>query len=1655
MKTKRYLSLFLLIISAVCSLFAQDTLLFENFDTPPGVKPDGWATEIGPSSIDYQFVNGGGTKEPDTPGSRRPPSSYSDTTNALYFFESINDRYTYLVTPPVDLEFSVKSELRFQHAQVGGNLGPGFSWDELAVYYKIHADSSWVESRKIGEYTDSVNRWTEQTILIPDEAHVDSCYFAFKSITHYGNGVCIDDVAVIETGIQERHVETISFHQDNTGFIPSGSKNNPILRINVSVKGNTGDVILNSLKINSLCDIDTDVTTDGVLLTYNSANLNLYAAIPIDTASFVLGEAIFSDLNLNLPTGNTSFWVSCDLESDAGHGNQIDVSVEKNCISINSDTYPASEASPAGSRTIRKAVFYDGFTTDKGWTLSGDFQRNRPLGKGGVFIGNSDPVYAAGDTMILGNDLTGLGGILGDYEPLQDRYDNLAVSPIIDLYYYNDVKLSFLRWLNIENSDTASIELSTDNGSSWTEIWSNSNTVFTDNTWTSFSLDMPASHRKAQSMIRINLGPTTKFDNFSGWNIENLAVTGNYIEYDVGPATLLSPVTGCGHSTDETVSIRVKNFGPGDTPAQIPVRYSFNGGATWTTDTVKSVIAFGGETDFVFSQGVDLSTPGTYNVILETLLEVDEESVNNTFDTIIYVDPTYSLPYNQSFEHGEDFWRSDGTLSSWEMGMPFNTFITEAATGDIAWVTDLDGNYSDLEDSWLTSPCFNFTGVNYPVFEFNLFHVTELDEDGIMLEYSLNNGQSWSRVGDMGDGDAYDWNWYNSNSIIALSGGHGWTGGSADWTNSRILLDTLVFRNQSSVKFRFHFSSDAINRTEGIGIDDIRVYDAPRDIGVIAIRYPITGCAQDIGDYVMVTVKNYGLDTLLTGDTLILGYDFDGESTVVDTFTLEADLLQNDTLQYTFNKPLIVLSSGTKDIEAFSLLPDDVDFYNETLTNDSTSKSIDVKLTPFVFLPPVIHSVRPDTIVLDAYTGQSEDTYVWQDASTDSVFNVTAIADGIYHVTASNALCDYRDTTYVYRLIADVGVTEVIEPVSDCELGSSVSPTMGITNFGTDTIHVGDSIPVRYSVDGGVLVEETAVASQLVFPGDTLEYTFTASIDMSALKSYDFVSFTDLPFDNNLGNDTLKSSVIVYGITSIDLGPDTVVRALSYTIDAGAAYNSYLWQDSSSNQTLLVDTTGVYKVTVTEGIKCENSDSLLVTIIVPDIAIQRLHNLNDACGLSATENLDLYVLNVGTDTLNTSDTIKISYQVNSGTLKHDALLVDRKVVPGDSILYSSSETVDLSGAGIYQFTINASYRKDVISGNNSFNQSVEMWGYPDVSLGSDRVVHDKADTLDAGSGFTSYLWHDGSTDQQFIIKYDERTLDSKYSVTVTDDKGCAALDEIIITFELWDLSINSITSPISACILSNQEELRVLVVNSGTYTIANEQLKIIASIDKGIPVTGQKNITLPLDPGDSLEFIFGNKFDFSIAGDYELKTYLIFGKDSDPSNDTMAVTISHVGDLPVDIGGTTDSIRTTLPHTLDAGADYIVYLWNGVSGNRTYNANSYGWHTLEVTDLYGCTKKDSVYLLQSTGLEDIRLAGELKVYPIPTNNKLNIEYRSQDSERLYLEIFDSKGGKILIKQYRYTDHIIESIDVKGMMKGVYFLKLRSDRKQIIKRVVIQ
>jgi len=177
-------------------------------------------------------------------------------------------------------------------------------------------------------------------------------------------------------------------------------------------------------------------------------------------------------------------------------------------------------------------IWEDGFEELTGWILNGEFEINSPQGLGGEY-GNPDPASAYAGSNVLGVDLTGLGVTLGDYESDLGAHEYFAISPAIDCNEFVGVGLSFMKWLNVEHPDYdhAYICVSNDNGTTWIEVWTNSNAI-TDNAWSSFNFDISEiADLNSEVRIRFSIGATDVSWQYSGWNIDDLIITGNSVVY--------------------------------------------------------------------------------------------------------------------------------------------------------------------------------------------------------------------------------------------------------------------------------------------------------------------------------------------------------------------------------------------------------------------------------------------------------------------------------------------------------------------------------------------------------------------------------------------------------------------------------------------------------------------------------------------------------------------------------------------------------------------------------------------------------------------------------------------------------------------------------------------------------------------------------------------------------------------------------------------------------------------------------------------------------------------------------------------------------------------------------------------------------------------
>ncbi len=208
--------------------------------------------------------------------------------------------------------------------------------------------------------------------------------------------------------------------------------------------------------------------------------------------------------------------------------------------------------------------------------------------------------------------------------------------------------------------------------------------------------------------------------------------------------------------------------------------------------------------------------------------------------------PISVFPYTEGFELSNGGWTTGGTASDWAWGSPTKPVITAAATGAKCWVVGgLTGSrYNDAEASWLQSPCFDFTGLQYPYISFAVFWEMERRFDGAGFQYSTNLGATWTNVGTVADPvNCLNDNWFNFSPINFLASlatvKDGWSGniqpnagscvgggGSGNWAGAQHTMPNLA--GMPNVIFRFIFGAGTqCNAYDGFAVDDIVIGEAP------------------------------------------------------------------------------------------------------------------------------------------------------------------------------------------------------------------------------------------------------------------------------------------------------------------------------------------------------------------------------------------------------------------------------------------------------------------------------------------------------------------------------------------------------------------------------------------------------------------------------------------------------------------------------------------------------------------------------------------------------------------------------------------------------------------------------------------------------------
>ncbi len=219
----------------------------------------------------------------------------------------------------------------------------------------------------------------------------------------------------------------------------------------------------------------------------------------------------------------------------ANNGSQVIYTPDSGYIGLDSFGFSADDGGtpPDGgdsnTATVSIEIINDIYSadmdTDPGWALDSGtgvskWRWGTPTGSGGKSHGNTDPTAGYTGSDVIGYNLS------GDYFDKISPTQWATTSPI-NCTGFTNVQLSFYRWLNVEDPtwDHAYIEVSND-GSFWNRIWENSEEI-TDSAWTLQTFDISSTADSEPSVfIRWGMGPTDASWRYSGWNIDDVIVSG-------------------------------------------------------------------------------------------------------------------------------------------------------------------------------------------------------------------------------------------------------------------------------------------------------------------------------------------------------------------------------------------------------------------------------------------------------------------------------------------------------------------------------------------------------------------------------------------------------------------------------------------------------------------------------------------------------------------------------------------------------------------------------------------------------------------------------------------------------------------------------------------------------------------------------------------------------------------------------------------------------------------------------------------------------------------------------------------------------------------------------------------------------------------------
>lgn len=610
-----------------------------------------------------------------------------------------------------------------------------------------------------------------------------------------------------------------------------------------------------------------------------------------------------------------------------------------------------------------------------------------------------------------------------------------------------------------------------------------------------------------------------------------------------------------------------------------------------------------------------------------------------------------------------------------------------------------------------------------------------------------------------------------------------------------------------------------------------------------------------------------------------------------------------------------------------------------------------------------------------------------------------------------------------------------------------------LQNNGLNTI---TTATLKYQLDGGTIYTSSFAGN--LPSADDIAFPFTDSIGILTVGTHNLKVWVNLPGDLNQANDTLKTTIIVYPSSTVNVNTLQNFDAFAGCSTAWGCETEICglsagWFNVPNTPTILGDSIDWRTLSGATGTAGTGPDFDHTTGTTGNyLYLETSGNNGNGCQFKEAR-LHSTCIDLGGTNNPSLDFWYHAYGSSIGTLNIDVL--------GDNG-WSKNVMPEISGN----------------QGNVWLNEVVSL----DSFAGEEVVINFRAKT---GGGFEG----------DFAVD-DIKTSTLPFANFSVANSLCLSGNVTLANTSLNALSYTWSISPNTFSYISgtnaNSANPQISFTNGGNYTIqligSNtsgndtllQQISVVAPLGNFTINANNNSIcegdTLHLtanvlgyngiytwDMGGNItttmlpELIIPNSTTANAGGLWTCSISNICGNVS-------ATQLINVYPLPSVSLGNNVTITTNDTLALNSGGGFSNYQWNNLTGTNQATYPVYGSQTgvgtfpywVEVTDANGCQNTDTILVTVNlfVSISSIENEGDVILYPNPNNGAFYISLNATSGQDLHLQMFDITGKKVMEEKYIIQKDAPQLFTLKNIAKGIYTLELKWGKEQRIMKVVV-